>query len=79
VSRALDFAFDRKDLANIGGIKDDSISQIKAALMTNHYQKQDRNKAKLQINSQQIISLDEKNEFSSQEMDNAYGGATGDQ
>lgn len=69
VSRALDFAFDYKNLGNLGAIKEDSLSQIKAGMLTSHgynddnVVKRDDNKAKLKINSEQIISLDEKNEF----------------
>ena len=78
VSRALDFAFDCKNLANLGAIKDDSLAHIKAVMLTSQgYKDANQDKAKLKINSEQIISLDEKNDFSSSNDGNmslnAYG------
>lgn len=57
-SRALSLPFDHKDLVNLPILKDDS--------GTGTGIKNKSTKERLKINSEQMISLDEKNEFMSE-------------
>jgi len=68
VSRALGLAFDNKDLAILSTLKEvesiDRVASDRVYRVETESPKKDT-EFKLKINSQQHISLDEKNDFSS--------------